>query len=158
MAARIEQARGFHTGLFLAPQVVQGMGDENDAARITGSVETVICHCVNTPEEIVMLAGTRQRMEYSTHYGSEGSTGEGSARVQHQYKVDPNKVRALDPGAAYIISRGRAMRAQVLRAPDVRGELPKSDVPAERPGEKNLRAGCPVVGGSSEKGVGSLPF
>ncbi len=158
MAARIEQARGFHTGLVLAPQVVQGMGDENEAARITGSVETVICHRVNTPEEIVMLAGTRQRMEYSTHYGSEGSTGEGSARVQHQYKVDPNKVRALDPGAAYIISRGRAMRAQVLRAPDVRGELPKSDVPAERPGEKNLRAGCPVVGGSSEKGVGSLPF
>ena len=57
MAARIEQARGFHTGLVLAPQVVQGMGDENEAARITGSVETVICHRVNTPEEIVRSPG-----------------------------------------------------------------------------------------------------
>ncbi len=170
MAARIEQARGFHTGLVLAPQVVQGMGDENEAARIMGSVETVICHRVNTPEEIVMLAGTRQRMEYSTHYAQEGSTGEGSARVQHQYKVDPNKVRALDPGAAYIISRGRAMRAQVLRAPDVRGELPAPIGPddpesaeavslAEGAGEKGLRADRPVSGGSSEGEVGtSLPF
>ena len=172
MAARIEQARGFHTGLVLAPQVVQGMGDENEAARITGSVETVICHRVNTPEEIVQLAGTRLRMEYSTHYGSEGSTGEGSARVQHQYKVDPNKVRGLEPGAAYIISRGRAMRAQVLRAPDLRGELPEPagpDVPAdpentgavapaERPGEKTCAEAVPFGGGSSEKGVGTLPF
>lgn len=169
MAARIEQARGFKTALVLAPQVVQGMGDENEAARIKGSVETVICHRVNTPEEIVQLAGTRQRMEYSTHYAQEGSTGEGSARVQHQYKVDPNKVRSLDPGAAYIISRGRAMRAQVLRAPDVRGELPKLIVPdtpenagvaapAEGSGEKDLRGSCPVLGGASEKGVGSLPF
>ena len=97
MAARIEQARGFHTSLILAPQVVAGMGDESQAARILGSVETVICHRVNTPEEIITLAGTQKRMEYSTHYAPDGSTGEGSARVQHQFKVDPNKVRALPP-------------------------------------------------------------
>lgn len=175
MAARIEQARGFHTGLVLAPQVVAGMGDENEAARITGSVETVICHRVNTPEEIAMLAGTRLRMEYSTHYGPQGSSGEGSARVQHQYKVDPNKVRGLSPGAAYIISRGRAMRAQVLRAPDLRDQLPESGAPQGsetksasqgerfiRPdtagSETSLPAGVPVGGGSSEKGARTLPF
>jgi Helicase HerA, central domain len=142
MAARIEQARGFHTSLVLAPQVVQGMGDDSEAARILGSVETVICHRVNTPEEIVKLAGTRLRMEYSSHYGPEGSTGEGSARAQHQYKVDPNKVRALEPGAAYLISRGRAMRVQVLRAPAVQSPLPAEeehaqDVPAMRNSSDN---------------------
>ena len=63
------------------------MGDEQQAARILGSVETVICHRVNTPEEIVALAGTRQAMEYSSHFATEGATGEGSARVQHQFKV-----------------------------------------------------------------------
>jgi conjugal transfer pilus assembly protein TraD len=126
MAARIEQARGFNTSLVLAPQVVAGMGDESEAARILGSVETIICHRVNTPEEICALAGTRQRMEYSSHYASEGATGEGSARIQHQFKVDPNKVRALPPGAAYVISRGRAMKIQMLQAPDVRGVLPLS--------------------------------
>jgi conjugal transfer pilus assembly protein TraD len=130
MAARIEQARGFNTSLVLAPQVVAGMGDEQEAARILGSVETVICHRVNTPEEIIALAGTRKAMEYSTHYASEGATGEGSARIQHQFKVDPNKVRALAPGAAYVISRGRAMKVQVLRAPGLQGELPTPVAPS----------------------------
>ncbi len=125
MASRIEQARGFNTALVLAPQVVAGMGEESDAARILGSVETVICHRVNTPEEIVALAGTRRAMEYSSHYAPGGATGEGSARVQHQFKVDPNRVRGLPPGEAYVISRGRAMKVAVLRAPDARGELPE---------------------------------
>ncbi len=129
MAQRIEQARGFNTALVLAPQVVAGMGDESRAARILGSVETVVCHRVNTPEEICSLAGTRKTMEYSTHYATEGATGEGSARIQHQFKVDPNKVRALPPGAAYVISRGRAMKVQILQAPDIHGVLPE---PANR--------------------------
>jgi hypothetical protein len=36
-------------------------------------------------------------MEYSIHYATEGATGEGSARIQHQFKVDPNKVRGSHP-------------------------------------------------------------
>ena len=135
MAARVEQARGFNTSLVLAPQVVAGMGDDAQAARILGSVETVICHRVNTPEEIIALAGTRRAMEYSSQYAEEGATGTGSARVQHQFKVDPNKVRGLPPGHAFAISRGRAMKIAVLRAPDLRAPLP---VPHE--GERSERA------------------
>lgn len=186
MAARIEQARGFRTSLVLAPQVVQGMGGKQETARILGSVETVICHRVNTPDEIVALAGTRLRMEYSSHYGVKGSTREGSARAQHQFKVDPNRVRALDPGAAYVISRGRAMRVQVLRAPDAHQELPeaarliepareapqtagsaeKTGSPEARPvagGEPNGKdagreRGVPFSEGSSGEGGRTLPF
>ena len=128
MAGRIEQARGFNTSLILAPQVVAGMGDEQEAARILGSVETVICHRVNTPEEIIAFAGTRKTMEYSTHYATEGATGDGSARIQHQFKVDPNQVRALPPGAAYVISRGRAMKVAVLQAPAVAGARPSRQI------------------------------
>jgi hypothetical protein len=124
MAARVEQARGFNTGLVLAPQVVAGMGEAGEADRILGSVETVICHRVNTPEPVIALAGTRRAMEYSSHYAEEGATGHGSARIQHQFKVDPNKVRALAPGQAYAISRGRAMKIAVLRAPDLHAHLP----------------------------------
>jgi hypothetical protein len=125
MAGRVEQARGFNTGLVLAPQVVAGMGDPVEAARIIGSVETVICHRVNTPEEIIALAGTRRVIEYSSHYAMEGATGEGSARMQHQYKVDPNHVRSLPPGVAYIISCGKAMKAQVEQAPQLTAPLPE---------------------------------
>ena len=178
MAARVEQARGFNTSLVLAPQVVAGMGDATEAERIIGSVESVICHRVNTPEAIIALAGTRQGMEYSTQFAVEGATGAGSARSQHQFKVDPNKVRALEPGMAFLISRGRAMKIKIPRAPTVHAPLPEAVSPApaspvsgpvqptaggpDRPGGgpsgKNLEGVVPFGGGSSEKGAGTLPF
>jgi hypothetical protein len=150
MAARIEQARGFHTGLVLAPQVVAGMGEESEVERILGCVETVICHRVNTPDPIVALAGTRKVMEYSRHYGEQGLKPQGSARVQHQFKVDPDDVRSLEPGVAFVISRGQAMKVQVLRAPARRAELPQAErrakeenrVPLEQPPSEDL-AGLP---------------
>lgn len=140
MATRIEQARAFNTGLILAPQVSAGMGGAAEAARILGSAETVICHRVNTPDPVIELAGTRRTIEYSTHYAPGGPTGEGSARVQHQFKVDPNDVRALAPGQAYVINRGHAMKVDIHRAPDVRPvraelptQAPASPAPAAEP-------------------------
>lgn len=141
MAGRVEQARGFHTSLILAPQVVAGMGDEQQTERILGSVETVVCHRVNTPERIAALAGTRERPEYSMHYDEEGANGEGSVRVQHQFKVEPNTVRSLEPGEAYLISRGRAMRAQVLTAPNLTRALPELTRPANESATRAYPAG-----------------
>jgi hypothetical protein len=46
--------------------------------------------------------------------------------VQDQYKIDPNHVRSLRPGEAFVISRGRAMKVAVLRAPEARAELPEA--------------------------------
>lgn len=111
----------------------------------------MVCHRVNTPEDIIALAGTRLVVEYSTQFAREGATGAGSARSQHQYKVDPNKVRALDPGMAYLISRGRAMKIQVPRAPTLTAPLPE-------PAQRNLAGSVPSTQGSSEKGVADLPF
>ncbi len=141
MAGRVEQARGFHTSLILAPQVVAGMGDEQQAERILGSVETVVCHRVNTPERIAALAGTRERPEYSMHYDEEGANGEGSVRIQHQFKVEPNTVRSLEPGEAYLISRGRAMRAQILTAPNLTSPLPELTHTAEKTATRAHLAG-----------------
>jgi hypothetical protein len=155
MAARIEQARGFNTSLILAPQVVAGMGDEDEAARILGSVETIICHRVNTPEEIIALAGTRKAMEYSSHYATEGATGDGSARIQHQFKIDPNKVRALPAGHAYAISRGRAMKIAVLQAPQVRGELPRAQATNPPQAAPTEQLAAPV---EQPVSVAQLPF
>jgi hypothetical protein len=165
----VEQARGFHTSLILAPQVVAGMGDEQQAERIIGSVETVVCHRVNTPERIAALAGTRQRPEYSMHYDQEGPNGEGSVRVQHQFKVEPNTVRSLKPGEAYLISRGSAMRAQILTAPHPSRPLP--DKPTTSPAtettvahstasivSQDRKASVQPRHGLSEKEVKDLPF
>ncbi len=148
MAARIEQARGFNTALILAPQVTAGIGDPTETERITGSVETIICHRVNTPEPIITLAGTRKATEHSTHYTPDGATGEGSIRIQHQYKIDPNKVRALPPGHVYIINHGQAMRAHIQQAPNGRQELPQppaADVPVDRADAANAVAADSAV-------------
>jgi conjugal transfer pilus assembly protein TraD len=124
MAARVEQARNFNTALILAPQAVAGMGGEEEAARILGSVETIVCHAANRPDEIVALAGTRQTTRYNTHFSREGSTGEGTAMRREEPKIDANEVLGLAPGEAFVISRGRAMRAQILRAPEASAPLP----------------------------------
>jgi conjugal transfer pilus assembly protein TraD len=117
MAGRVEQARTFNAALVLAPQVVAGMGAEQDVARILGSVETVVCHRVNTPDELAALAGTRQVLDYSSRVAPGGPTGERTVRLEQRRAIDPNDVRGLEPGEAFVISRGRAMRVQVLRAP-----------------------------------------
>jgi hypothetical protein len=145
------------------------MGDEEQAERILGSVETVVCHRVNTPERIAALAGTRQRPEYSMHYDQEGANGEGSVRVQHQFKVEPNTVRSLKPGEAYLISRGSAMRAQILTAPHLTRRLP--DKPTKSPATETTAEDCTAAMTSqdressvpsrqvlSEKEVQTLPF
>jgi hypothetical protein len=66
--------------------------------------------------------------------------------------IDPNKVRALDPGMAYLISHGRAMKIQIPRAPALRTSLPEAD-----PARKDVPGEIPFAGTSSKKGL-DLPF
>ena len=59
-------------------------------------------------------------------------------------------VRALPPGTAYVINRGRAMKIAVLQAPDLRGELPRENW---RGGQQTV----PLDTSTSEE-VKQLPF
>ena len=167
MASRLEQARGFNTALILAPQTAAGLGEPADADRILGSVETVICHRVNTPDAVIALAGTRQVVEFSTQYDKDtGATGEGSARLQHAFKIDPNQVRALRPGEAFVINRGRAVKARIHRAPDITQPLPQPPTPpttttttVETPPATTAASDSPGhVGRESAVCAGELPF
>jgi conjugal transfer pilus assembly protein TraD len=159
MARCVEQARGFDTALVLAPQVVAGMGGRVEGERILGSVETVVCHRVNTPEEIVALAGTKPMPHYSARLTRGRATGEGSMQQRDRYKVDPNKVRSLPAGEAYVISRGRAMKAQILRAPQLKSSLPEPKAAAAPSGTP---ASVPPGGRRSDKekedGTEEMPF
>ncbi len=126
MAARVEQARGFNAALILAPQVVAGMGGAVEAARILGNVETLVCHRLNTPDELVELAGTRLVQEYSTRRTREGATGGSTVTPRERHKIDPNRVRALGQGEAFLIAHGRTMKARVLRVPQMSAPLPQA--------------------------------
>jgi len=124
LASRIEQARGFNTGLVLCPQSAAGMGPEEEAKRIRDAVGLTILHRVNDPELLARAAGTRMGMEYSQHYESGIASGQGSARLQHQQAIDLNEARALSPGVAFLIRSGKRMKAKMAQAPAARAELP----------------------------------
>jgi hypothetical protein len=132
IAMKVEQARSFNTGLVVIPQTPSGMGPRSQRDRILGSVETLIVHAINEPEEISALAGTRRALELSHRY-EEGEREPGViARPEERPKVHPDRVRELPAGTAWVIRRGRATKVAVKRAPSTeRAALPEA-APLER--------------------------
>jgi hypothetical protein len=136
IAMKVEQARSFNTGLVLIPQTPSGMGPRTQRDRILGSVETLIVHALNEPEEIAALAGTRQAVELTHRYEEGIRHREGFARPEESPKVHPDRVRELDAGMAWVIRRGRATKVAVARAPSAqRAALPEAQ-PLDRPHEQ----------------------
>jgi len=135
IAMKVEQARSFNTGLVLVPQTPAGMGSRTQRDRILGSVETLIVHAVNEPEEIAALAGTRRAVELTHRYEHGIREREGFACAEERPKVHPDLVRELSAGTAWVIRRGRATKVAVERAPSCeRAELPDAQ-PLDRPPE-----------------------
>ena len=132
VARVVETVRSYGAAVVLAPQVAEGMGGAEAAARIIGSVGTVVLHQLPAPEELVRIAGTRLVVESSLQHDEGQATGLGSARTQHAFKVDPNEVRALQPGMCFVIGSGRAAKVAIARAPAVAdAALPALPQPVE---------------------------
>jgi hypothetical protein len=128
IAMKVEQARSFNTGLVLIPQTPSGMGPRTQRDRILGSVETLIVHAINEPEEIAALAGTRRAVELTHRYEEGIREHEGFARAEERPKVHPDRVRELGTGTAWVIRRGRATKVAVARAPSAeRAALPEAE-------------------------------
>ena len=112
----IERMRGFGVAAVLCPQLAEGMGGPEAAARIIGSAQTILLHAMSTPEQFVQAAGTR-RVHFTTRQlDDDAFTGLGSTRVEHEYRVDPNAVRRLAVGQCFAIGSGLAMKLQVAAA------------------------------------------
>jgi hypothetical protein len=77
------------------------------------SASTLIAHRLADPDPIVTRAGTIRRPERSHQLDPTGATGMGSLRLQDTYRIDPNDVRSLPPGVAYIVTGGRAAKVAV---------------------------------------------
>jgi hypothetical protein len=111
-AAMLERLRSFRCGVVIAAQSVEGLHDDPaERARLLGAATTVIAHRLADPEAVVTRAGTTKRAERSHQLDATGATGMGSLRIQEAYRVDPNDLRNLDPGVAWIITAGRAAKA-----------------------------------------------
>ncbi len=127
VAMKVEQARSFNTSMVLVPQTPSGMGPRIQRDRILASVETVIVHAVNEPEEIAAMAGNRQKISLSHRYEEGVHSREGFARQEERPKVDPDQIRSLPTGTAWVIRRGRAAKVAIEPAPaGGQGALPES--------------------------------
>jgi len=140
VARLVEIVRSYGASLVLAPQAYEGMGGDEAAARILNAAHTIILHAVPEPEPLIRAAGTKIEIEASVQHDAGRSLDIGSARAQHQYKVSPNDVRALQPGACFVIGSGKAQKIQVAptsttgspREPQMGSEeLPAPDPPVD---------------------------
>ena len=78
-----------------------------------------------------------------------GTTGKGSSRLEDQYLIDPNEVRALDAGECFLLRQQRAAKlkvspvAEISFTPDAELHLPKgqpqTDSPTATPPEQDAK-------------------
>ncbi len=117
MARMVEVVRSYGAAVVLAPQAFEGMGGPEAAARILNAAHTVILHAVPNPDAIIKAAGTRMATEWSLQHERGISTDVGSTRSQHQMRIDPNEVRRLSPGLAFVIGNGKGEKLHIASPP-----------------------------------------
>ena len=74
-------------------------------------------HQTPNPEPLVGLAGTVRTPEQAWQLDPWGPAGEARVHMAERPRVDPNQVRQLHPGEAFLIQAGRAVKLSVLQAP-----------------------------------------
>jgi hypothetical protein len=76
-----------------------------------------VLHQTPDPEVLVQLAGTVRVAEQAWQLDPWGPAGQARVRMIDRPRVDPNQVRQLHPGEAFLVCSGRAVKLAVLQAP-----------------------------------------
>jgi hypothetical protein len=116
-ASKFEKVRSFGASIVIAAQSPEGLHDDpRETDRLLNTAGTIIAHRIVDPDPIVQRAGTRKRAERS-HQLVDGTTatGAGVLRIQDTYRIDPNDVRSLSTGTAWIIHAGKTAKIAVTR-------------------------------------------
>ena len=151
--ALFERLRSFNAGVVLAAQSVEGLhDDEAERTRLLNSASTLIAHCLADPDPIVTRAGSIKRAERSHQLDPTGATGMGSLRLQDTYRIDPNELRSLPAGVAWIVTGGRAAKVAISRGG---WAFPAGPSRRGRWGSEVVGPGCPALeraSGGAEEG------
>ena len=119
-AGLVERTRSAGIAIIVGAQTVASLGDAADRLLQTSGI--VITHRTPLPDTIIELAGTMQVWEDSQAVDGLGVRKATSGRLQQQYRVPPDLVRALRIGEAVVISSGRWAHVAIgLPRPDVNG-------------------------------------
>jgi len=124
-AAKFEKLRSFGAGIWIAAQSPEGLHDDpREADRLLNTAGTILSHRIVDPDPVITRAGTLWRPERSHQLDPSGATGTGSLRLQHTHRIDPNDLRSLPAGVAWIVHAGHAAKIAVTRTTARPAEIP----------------------------------
>jgi Cdc6-like AAA superfamily ATPase len=116
ITALLSLARSSDLGIVLATQDAVTLGDESTKRKILANTRTKMLMVTEYPQELAELAGTIQAIEAGVQFGEASeTTGMGSARIQHQFKIDMNEAAKLETGEAFLIRQRTALKLKGAR-------------------------------------------
>lgn len=142
--ALLTQARSAHVGVVLATQDIASLGDEATTRNVLANTRTKLLMASDFPEEVAKLAGTRYQVESSIQHNEGETTGMGSARIQHAFKIDMNEAGRLQPGEGFIIRQRYAAKLRMARVEQI-PNAPAEVLPQEQERDSGLTS-APVEG------------
>jgi hypothetical protein len=126
-----ERLRDVGVPVVFGAQSPEGLGDERQQWRLLHTIGGgLVLHQLADPDRLIELAGTVRVPEQAWQLDPWGPAGQARVHMADRPRVDPNQVRQLHPGEAFLIQAGRAVKLSMLQAP----------VPAEVQEASALRA------------------
>jgi hypothetical protein len=113
-----ERLRDVGVPVIFGAQSPEGLGDERQQWRLLHTIGGgLVLHQLADPDRLIQLAGTIRVAEQAWQLDAWGPAGEARVHMVERPRVDPNQVRQLNPGEAFLIQSGRAVKLSVLQAP-----------------------------------------
>jgi hypothetical protein len=113
-----ERLRDVGVPVIFGAQSPEGLGDQRQQWRLLHTIGGgLILHQTPNPEALVGLAGTVRAPEQAWQLDAWGPAGQARVHMADRPRVDPNQVRQLHPGEAFLIQSGRAVKLSMLQAP-----------------------------------------
>jgi hypothetical protein len=113
-----ERLRDVGVPVVFGAQSHEGLGDERQQWRLLHTIGGgLVLHQMPDPEALVQLAGTVRTPEQAWQLDPWGPAGQARVQMTDRPRVDPNQVRQLHPGEAFLVHGGRMVKLSVLQAP-----------------------------------------
>jgi hypothetical protein len=113
-----ERLRDVGVPVVFGAQSPEGLGDERQQLRLLHTIGGgLVLHQTPNPDPLVTLAGTVRAPEQAWQLDGWGPAGQARIHMEERPRVDPNQVRQLHPGEAFLIQAGHAVKLSVLQAP-----------------------------------------
>jgi hypothetical protein len=113
-----ERLRDVGVPVVFGAQSPEGLGDERQQWRLLHTIGGgLVLHQLADPDRLIQLAGTVRVPEQAWQLDAWGPAGQARVHMSDRPRVDPNQVRQLHPGEAFVIQAGRAVKLSVLQAP-----------------------------------------